>query len=358
VPKPKGFAALTLGLLLACGGLWLWTMGPLSASTDELPSEVYTSPGQLIEVERGRSLNLLCFGEGSPVVMLESGAWGSAAAWRRVQGSLASFTRTCSYDRAGLGFSDPAQRPSSADNIADDLHRLIAAAGIQKPLILVGHSAGGAYALTYAAQHRRDVAGLVLLDPYQAEFDHALSASGPAGEEVRKWAQRESEKLARDLETCLSLARADWPSVKENRPSLCAPQAGLSILAREMTRQSERPHTWEAMLSESISLSHEVDGAYSNTDLQVLASLKDAEFDDLPIFLLTPATRQAPPELSQNSFEAALAVERTLQKNLVAGSRSGKIVPVQNSGHQIQLDQPQTVIDATEDLVLSIRKAH
>lgn len=358
MPRTKGLTALVLGLLLASGTLWLWTIGPLASSSGELPPEVYTKPGQLIQVESGRTLNLMCFGEGSPVVILESGAWGSTAAWRKVQGSLASFTRACSYDRAGLGLSDPAQRPSSAANIKDDLHRMVTAAGIPKPFILVGHSAGGAYALLYAAQHRQEVAGLVLLDPYQAEFDHALSASGPAGDEVKAWALQQSGKLAADLEACLSLAKADWPSAQENRPSLCAPQGGFSILAREMARQSERPHTWEAMLSESMNLSHEVQDAYSNSDLQVLAALKDANFDNLPILLLTPATRQAPPTLNQNNFEMALAVERNLQNNLVARSHAGRVIPVQDSGHQIQLDQPQIVIDSIEDLVMRHRQAH
>ena len=118
--------------------------------TGSLPSRLYTHAGHLVAVEPGRRLNLRCLGTGQPTVMMESSLWDTSMTWRKAQGQIAQFTQVCSYDRAGLGFSDAARRPSTALNTADDLHRLVTAAGIQRPFVLVGHDAGGLYATVYA----------------------------------------------------------------------------------------------------------------------------------------------------------------------------------------------------------------
>ncbi len=85
----------------------------------------------------------ICTGSGQPTVTLEAGSGNSMMTWRHVQAEVASFTRVCAYDRAGLGFSDAATRPSNDANIVDDLHRLLEAADIPIPIVFVGHSLGG-----------------------------------------------------------------------------------------------------------------------------------------------------------------------------------------------------------------------
>ena len=99
--------------------------------------------------------------------------------WRYVQGEIAKTTRVCAYDRAGLGFSDTATRPADVRNMADDLRRLVAAAGVATPFVLVGHSLGGEIAVYAAATTPTDVAGLVLVDPAFADDLHALEADLP-----------------------------------------------------------------------------------------------------------------------------------------------------------------------------------
>ena len=143
-------------------------------TTGSLPSKLYTHAGHLVAIEPGRRLNLRCLGNGQPTVMLESGLWDTSMAWRKVQGQIAQFTQACSYDRAGLGFSDASRRPSTALNSADDLHRLVTAAGIQRPFVLVGHSAGGLYAAVYAGLYTTDLAGMVLINPAFAEQDYEI----------------------------------------------------------------------------------------------------------------------------------------------------------------------------------------
>jgi len=86
-----------------------------------------------VTVEAGRQLNLYCTGRGAPTVVFDSGLGDGTKAWGLVQSVIAAHTRACSYDRAGLGFSDPSARPGTNANSVDGLHRLLHAAGIKPP---------------------------------------------------------------------------------------------------------------------------------------------------------------------------------------------------------------------------------
>ena len=120
-------------------------------------------PGALYDVG-GHRLHLSCTGSGSPTVVLESGLGGSSPLWTPVGDATSATTRVCAYDRAGTGWSDDASRPQDSLAVAADLHRLLAVSGEPGPYVLVGHSTGGVYAMTYAAHYPEQVAGMVLLD--------------------------------------------------------------------------------------------------------------------------------------------------------------------------------------------------
>ena len=94
-------------------------------------------------------------------------------------------TRVCAYDRAGLGFSDAATRPSDLRNIVDDLHRLVEAAPIATPFVYVGHSLAGAIGLLYVATYPEDIAGAVLVEPAFAGEVAALQAPLPPESAMR-----------------------------------------------------------------------------------------------------------------------------------------------------------------------------
>jgi pimeloyl-ACP methyl ester carboxylesterase len=129
-------------------------------------------PGTAYDIG-GRSLHMNCTGAGSPTVVLESGLGEMSSNWARIAPAVADTTRVCAYDRAGQGWSDDADAPEDGLAVAHDLHALLAAAGERGPIVLVGHSTGGVYAMTYAAQYPDDIAGLVLLDsstPYQFDL--------------------------------------------------------------------------------------------------------------------------------------------------------------------------------------------
>jgi pimeloyl-ACP methyl ester carboxylesterase len=131
----------------------------------------------------GRALFISCTGTGSPTVVLEAGSGNAADTWVSVQPEVARFTRVCSYDRAGLGQSDPA--PSGVRTVqdsVDDLHALLAAADISGPIVLAGHSLGGLIVRLYASQYPDDVAGVVLVDGMPPDLPASGLALLPAPE--------------------------------------------------------------------------------------------------------------------------------------------------------------------------------
>src|SRR2546422_6564672 len=120
-------------------------------------------PGQLVDIG-GHRLHLWCTGAGTPAVVLDTGLGGSSAEWGYVQPEVARFTRVCSYDRAGMGYSDPGPSPRTTRRIAHELAQLLDRGGVSGPVILVGASIGGLTARVFASEHAERVAGLVLVD--------------------------------------------------------------------------------------------------------------------------------------------------------------------------------------------------
>ena len=119
--------------------------------------------GQLVDVGPYR-LHLECQGSGGPTVILEPGAGGSAASMGLIAPTVARDSRVCVYDRAGRGWSDPAASPPDGAQIAADLHALLDRGDVPGPYVLAGHSFGGLYVRTFAAEYPEEVAGLVLVD--------------------------------------------------------------------------------------------------------------------------------------------------------------------------------------------------
>lgn len=151
----RGAAGLTLALL------FLIALGGLMSAASQPPMR-----GRMIDIG-GRSLHLVCAGpqDSRPVVVFEAGAFGLSADWGAVQKTLAGQgVRSCAYDRAGLGRSDPGPAPRDGVAVASDFEKLMAASGEPGPYIYVGHSMAGLYARLFAGRNPDKVAGLVLVD--------------------------------------------------------------------------------------------------------------------------------------------------------------------------------------------------
>jgi pimeloyl-ACP methyl ester carboxylesterase len=153
---------ITLGILATLASLVL-ILGVNGTAQAAPGDEVYAQPGRLITAP-GTRLNLYCAGSGEPAVVFDSG-WGDwAPVWMIVQPAVAKWTRACSYDRAGAGFSDPGPLPRTSTRIAGELRSALHHAGIRGPYILVGNAFGGDNVRTFAALYPGEVAGLVLVE--------------------------------------------------------------------------------------------------------------------------------------------------------------------------------------------------
>jgi pimeloyl-ACP methyl ester carboxylesterase len=143
-------------LLASIGGAYETVSGAVDPTDNSMT-------GELIDVG-GHSLHLRCSGSGSPTVILEPGAGEMSAGLAWIEPAVADDTRVCVYDRAGRGWSDAADAPQDAAGIATDLHTLLERGDLPGPYLLVGHSFGGLYVLTFAALYPDEVAGMVLVD--------------------------------------------------------------------------------------------------------------------------------------------------------------------------------------------------
>lgn len=165
---PRLALAVAVGLVLALMADVLRSGGPrLWLARHGLPPP-YVPAGQLVDIG-DRSLYLDCRGTGSPTVVLISGMGDGAGSWSAVLDELAASTRTCVYDRAGIGSSDPRGTHTLADAV-EDLRSLLAAAGEDGPFVVVGHSLGGAHARVFASTYREETAGVGLIDTFDPDL--------------------------------------------------------------------------------------------------------------------------------------------------------------------------------------------
>jgi pimeloyl-ACP methyl ester carboxylesterase len=163
---------LTLPLLALLLGFIYEQVGR-ARDARQLPPRV----GQAVDIG-GRTINLYCSGQGAPAVILEPGGNSPGYAQLPLQSKVAAFTRTCWYDRAGVGWSDPPSSPRTSASIVSDLHEALHRAAVLPPYVMAGGSVGAEYVHIYASRYSTDVAGLVFIDsavPDQHEPDFMLS---------------------------------------------------------------------------------------------------------------------------------------------------------------------------------------
>ncbi len=314
----------------------------------------YVHPQRMVDVG-GHSLNLYCTGQGSPAVILDAGEGEDMYTWRKVQPEIAKLTRVCSFDRAGMGFSDGGPLPRDVNAMVADLHALLRNAGIQPPYVLTGHSIAGLYSLLYADRYPRDVAGMVLVDPSYPNQTKALDAASPTMKRMDSHAPNVyhlcyEAALHGDL-TVGSQATAICgfpPHFAELESAQCA-QSGVAAceLLRVQIAQLRRPAFWLDLGSEDAA-STAVDSA------QDVAAQRN--YGALPLIVLTAANdTNAPLPIPPAEMAAVERVWTAGHVRLAALSSVGVNFVVHHSEHYIQLDQPKAVVSAVAEVLSQVR---
>jgi pimeloyl-ACP methyl ester carboxylesterase len=200
--------AVVAGVALAVAIDVVRSGGPASWLARHHLSPPYEARGERYDIGR-RKLYLDCRGEGQPTVVLEAGSGADSATWAAVLDSLAEITRTCAYDRAGRGRSDPIER-HTLSHAAAELRALLATAGESPPFLVVGHSLGGAFGRVFASENRDVAIGLALVDSFdpdlQDDWIHPLLGSLRPEYEAGLNALRDTVAYVDSL---------DWPASEE-----------------------------------------------------------------------------------------------------------------------------------------------
>ncbi len=295
----------------------------------------YTHAQRLIDVGGGRRMNLYCSGSGSPTVVLDAGGGGSTLSWRYVQPLVATFTRVCSYDRAGAGFSDPGPLPRTTHAIVADLRRLLQRAGMRPPYVMVGHSMGGYDVRLFADLFTSEVAGMVLVDPSDENQDHRLNPLLP------KLASFNAMQLAM-LRRCARTPR--W-CVPPSNPSF-GPQLNAAIRARALA-----PGAWADAASELASTYH--------ADTNELARASRS-YGKMPLIVLTGGAQfMKYRKMLGASYEQAIAARHAwsdMHDELARLSDRGVNEHVSGAGHDIEVDRPDVVVRAIKCVIEEARQ--
>lgn len=293
--------------------------------------------GRLVEVD-GRRLHINDKGVGSPAVVFESGGASWSLDWHLVQTEVARFTRACSYDRAGFGWSEPGPKPRTAGRIAGELDTLLGNAGIPGPWVLVGASFGGHVVRLLASRHPDEVAGVVLLDARHEEIGTRM----PPG-----WKKLESAG-AQMYRAMLGASRLGLLGVLGKLGG----ERAVPPIARKLPgglRQTYlavgfQPRYFEANLDEL--------AASAESDREVVAS---GTLGGLPLTVV----RHGRPDLFARmpSDQAAVAeqVWQELQAALARLSTDSRLETAERSGHAIQVDEPEKVVNAIRRMVEAAR---
>lgn len=289
-------------------------------------------PGRLFDIG-GRKLHLHCSGEGTPTVLLVAGGGAYSIDWALVQPKVAGTSRVCSYDRAGLGWSDPGPADETVEQTVSDLHLLLGSAGERGPYLLMGASIGGIFIRAYQHAFPDEVAGLLFAnsshrvgmnvkgkvgliwelseDELRSAYPLPPSAKGPApiseGEPF--------ERLPPDLQTVrLWLDLRGW---EKWDPAKAGPESLLSW-RKEFLREFEETSTGQ-----------------------------EHPLGDLPVIVLSSGERPTDPDRRRDRTDAGAALD-LLSSNTLYLTATG-------SGHEIHLYQPDLVVQAVVRAAVALR---
>jgi pimeloyl-ACP methyl ester carboxylesterase len=320
IPSPRRRGCLIWLGWIAALIIGLMVLGAIYESRAEAAdAKTYPPPGQQVDVG-GYRLHINCTGSGGPTVVIDAGQGDWSTSWGVVQQEVAKTTRICTYDRAGMGWSDPGPLPRDAAQFAQELHTLLQKANIPGPYVMVGHSLGGASVRVFVGEHASEVAGVVLMEsmnPGQATQLHiqAQSQSDPQSQPFSWQAVLARFGIARLL--------VKLPVIASSVPA--GQEAYYPLYVRPQSLQTA---------------DNELQGI--SASLAQAAAVKT--FGDLPLIILTGKLndRQGWQEL---------------QTELLQLSSTSEQVFAQNSGHIIQSDAPEAAVAAILQMVEQVRQS-
>jgi pimeloyl-ACP methyl ester carboxylesterase len=303
----------------------------------QLPPRV----GQAVDIG-GRTLNLDCSGQGTPTVILEPGGNSPGYAQLWLQSKMAAFTRTCWYDRAGVGWSDPPSSPRTSASIVSDLHEALYRAGVLPPYVMAGGSVGGEYVLIYTARYPSDVAGLVLVDsatPDQRDPDFMVAPMNRLSGGTR-------HLICMALPAMTRLGVIRFVASRERRP----PSPDFTPEQSDtLARLEAQPKAFRADAEQACAATDEgriVPRTGTNPDIDN-AVRNAGSLGDLPLVVLTAGKYWAPP-----GFEKEAAKYHEVRVHQLQAS----LARLSTRGQQVVVDADHGMTQSQESVVIAVRQ--
>lgn len=304
--------ASLLGLMLVG-----YIFEPVAEAAD---AKAYPPPGQLVDVG-GYRLHINCTGTGSPTVVIEAGLGDWSTTWGFVQSEVAKTTRVCTYDRAGVGWSEAGPLPRDAAQFAKELHTLLQNADIPGPYVMVGHSLGGLGVRVFVHDYSSEVSGVVLIESMNPK-------------QISQLPTRER----------------DQPNPQSRYYSVLTGLARFGVarvLARPVTRMSsssiipdEKAYYSRFVRIQSMQASKDESQGLAASEEEA-ATVKT--FGDLPLIVLTGRLNNNPGW-------------QEWQTELLQLSSNSQHLFAENSGHTVQIDEPDAAVAAILQMVEQIRQ--
>lgn len=318
-PKRRGGGCLRwlVGVVVLIVGLGL-TGAVYESIAEAADIQAYPPLGQMVDVG-GYRIHIHCTGTGSPTVVIDAGLGGWSLTWNSVQEEVAKTTRVCTYDRAGMGYSEASPLARTAEQFAYELHTLLEQANIAAPYVLVGHSLGGLTVRIFAHDHPTEVVGVVLIE--------SMSPGQMAQPSMEIAPQTSYQPAAFSLPFLLG---------RIGLVRLLAEPLGL---IQDLPAQTQPAYAAFAVTPRT---AQEWVDEFLNVQVSLAQASAVSSFGDLPLLVLTAALNQQPDW-------------QTMQTELLLLSSNSQQRMAENSGHNMEVDQPEAAVAAIRDMVAQVR---
>ena len=279
----------------------------------------------------------------APLVILEPGIGDFSVEWSLVQPGVAKFARVCSYDRAGDGWSEMGPHPRTFKQIVYELHTLLDRAGEKPPYVMVGQSYGGWLVRTYRSSHPTEVAGMVLVDAGEDDPERIM----PDGSIGRASMLAKGVPIP-PVKTSGPLRIADIPA-----GALAGDAAGIARTQPQANDppRDKLPAEAKQMRSWALGQIGHIAAGVNPVEVEEIALLRKERMDtpqaygDMPLIVITRGI----PESDETAAQRRGAPQA--HKAIASASRRGRWLIAGKSGHHVQIDQPDVVIDAIRDVM-------
>jgi len=300
-------------------------------------------PGKLVDVG-GWRLHLNCTGASkgeAPTVVLEAGSGDFSFDWTLVQTEVARFARVCSYDRAGRAWSDLGPRPRTMRQVVYELHTALQRAGEKGPYVLVGQSLGGLLIRVYAREYPKEAAGMVLVD--STHEDTVLMLNNKL-QRLRELAQG---RTIPPIQTTIRAAGKELSAeekqlAENNQKQIGSPEIGPPFDRLPAEIQAMRlwglaqPHHY---LADSYPYLPE-----EFAEIYAARQKQEYPLGDIPLAVLL----KKPGSYSEESRQQKIEFTKL--------SRNSKLIVAEKSGHHIQLDEPDVVTSAIQQVIDAVQR--